>query len=77
MFFVRAKLPIATRKRISRKPNAEPACVIYCEWWLAVSDGSQFNNQLWTTWNPNVTWVDVQVGDFNNDGKLDLAGRVQ
>src|SRR5262249_15008249 len=23
-----------------------------------------------------VTWVDVQAGDFNGDGKIDIAGRV-
>jgi hypothetical protein len=23
-----------------------------------------------------VTWVDVQVGDFNGDGKADITGRV-
>jgi hypothetical protein len=48
------------------------------EWWVAVSNGSSaFTNQLWDTWSPLVTWVDVQVGDFNGDGKADLAGRVQ
>src|SRR5437899_6364497 len=26
---------------------------------------------------PNVTWVDVKVGDFNGDGMLDIIGRVQ
>jgi len=28
-------------------------------------------------WNPGITWLDVQVGDFNDDGKSDLIGRVQ
>jgi hypothetical protein len=32
---------------------------------------------LWTTWAPSETWVDVQIGDFNGDGKMDLAGRDQ
>ena len=46
------------------------------EWWTAVSSGSHFTNQLWTTWNARVTWADVQVGDFIGDGKTDLSGRV-
>jgi hypothetical protein len=47
------------------------------QWWVALSNGStMFANQLWTTWNTGVGWDDVQVGDFNNDGKMDLAGRV-
>ncbi len=25
--------------------------------------------------NPTVTWADVQVGDFNVDGKSDITGR--
>jgi hypothetical protein len=46
------------------------------QWWVALSNGSNgFTNTLWTTWNPNVTWVDVQVGDFNGDGKADIIGR--
>jgi hypothetical protein len=31
---------------------------------------------LWGSWYAGVTWVDVQVGDFNGDGKADIAGRV-
>jgi hypothetical protein len=27
------------------------------------------------TWNPNVTWADVHVGDFNGDGFSDIVGR--
>jgi autotransporter-associated beta strand protein len=47
------------------------------EWWVAVSNGSNgFTNSHWDTWSPNVTWVDVKVGDFNGDGKMDIAGRV-
>jgi hypothetical protein len=45
-------------------------------WWTGISTGSSFNTSMWTTWNPNVTWVDVQVGDFNGDGKSDITGRV-
>jgi autotransporter-associated beta strand protein len=46
------------------------------QWWMAASNGSSFTNSLWATWNPNVTWVDVQTGDFNNDGHADIIGRV-
>jgi hypothetical protein len=30
---------------------------------------------LFATWSTGVTWVDVQVGDFNGDGKSDITGR--
>jgi hypothetical protein len=47
------------------------------QWWVAISNGSTaFQNNLWATWNPNVRWVDVQVGDFNGDGRDDITGRV-
>jgi hypothetical protein len=42
-------------------------------WWVGISNGSNgFTTNLWTNWNPNVTWVDVHVGDFNGDGKDDM-----
>ncbi len=43
--------------------------------WIALSDGSSFSNQQWTTWSSGTTWQNAQVGDFNNDGKEDLAAR--
>jgi hypothetical protein len=48
------------------------------EWRVALSNGgpNAFNLYLWGNWNPNVTWVDVKVGDFNGDGRDDIAGRV-
>jgi uncharacterized protein (TIGR03118 family) len=47
------------------------------QWWIGASNGSSaFSNALWTTWNPNVTWVDIETGDFNGDGQTDIAGRV-
>jgi hypothetical protein len=47
------------------------------QWWVAASNGSSgFANRLVATWNPNVTWVDIQTGDFNGDGKTDIIGRV-
>src|SRR5260370_13046916 len=45
------------------------------QWWVALSTGSSFTSSLWATWNPAVTWVDIQVGDFNWDGKDDITGR--
>jgi hypothetical protein len=30
---------------------------------------------MWATWSTFATWVDVQVGDFNGDGKADITGR--
>ncbi len=46
------------------------------QWWVAFSNGSNsFSNILWAQWNPNVSWVDVQVGDFNADGRDDITGR--
>jgi hypothetical protein len=46
------------------------------QWWVAISNGSNtFNSFLWAIWNPSVNWVDVQVGDFNADGRDDITGR--
>jgi hypothetical protein len=46
------------------------------QWWVALSNGSTgFTNQLWTTWNPNVTWSDVSVGRFEAGTKDDIVGR--
>jgi hypothetical protein len=39
------------------------------------SNGSTFASSVWGGWSPNVTWVDVQSGDFNGDGRADLVGR--
>ena len=44
-------------------------------WWTGISTGSSFITTLWAVWNPNATWVDVKVGDFNGDGKADITGR--
>jgi hypothetical protein len=32
------------------------------QWWVAVSNGSQFANQLWTTWSMAVTWAVAPFG---------------
>jgi hypothetical protein len=46
------------------------------DWWVGVSNGSTaFNNAKWDTWNPNITFVDAVTGDFNGDGKTDIAAR--
>jgi hypothetical protein len=47
------------------------------QWWVATSLGSSnsFNNGLWATWNPNVTWVDVKVGNFAGNPTADITGR--
>src|SRR5262249_35620195 len=47
------------------------------QWWVGVSGGGVFTNQLGATWSPALTWVAVQVGDFNGDGRADVTGRVQ
>src|SRR5439155_1862062 len=45
-------------------------------WWLGASNGSNgFTTSLFTTWSTGANWVDVQTGDFNGDGKTDIAGR--
>jgi hypothetical protein len=44
-------------------------------WWVALSTGSGFVNQLWGQWSNAVQWVDVQVADVNGDGLDDLVGR--
>ena len=48
------------------------------EWWVARTNfnGAASTNVYWGKWSPNVNWTTVQVGDFNGDGKADLAGRV-
>jgi hypothetical protein len=46
------------------------------QWWVAQSNGfGGFTNSLWDTWSTAVTWVDVKVGDFDGDGKMDIVGR--
>jgi hypothetical protein len=46
--------------------------------WVSSSTGTYFTSGTqWGNWSPNVTWVDVQTGDFNGDGKKDILGRIQ
>jgi titin len=42
----------------------------------AQSTGSSFANGYWNEWSPNVTWVDVRVGDFTSYEQLDINGSV-
>jgi hypothetical protein len=45
------------------------------QWWRGVSSGAAFATSMFDNWDPNVTWVDVVTGDFNGDGKTDIAAR--
>jgi subtilisin-like proprotein convertase family protein len=44
--------------------------------WVATSNGSNaFKSSFFGNLAPNATWVDVHTGDFNGDGKTDIAAR--
>jgi hypothetical protein len=43
--------------------------------WVARSDGTRFINEHWTTWSTATDWQNVVAGDFNGDGREDLAAR--
>jgi hypothetical protein len=46
------------------------------QWFVGLSNGSSgFTNSLFATWNPAVHWTDVRTGDFDGDGRTDIAGR--
>lgn len=48
-------------------------------WYVLTSNVPQtstgFQNRHVASWSPTVVWQDVQIGDFNNDGFSDIAGR--
>jgi hypothetical protein len=46
------------------------------EWWVSLATGAAFATSHWATWDPSLPWVDVQLGDFNGDGKADVTGRL-
>jgi hypothetical protein len=46
-------------------------------WWVAVSTGTSFQMERWSQpgdWRTGNNWRDWEVGDFNGDGKDDIAG---
>jgi hypothetical protein len=46
--------------------------------WVSSTTGTYFTSGTsWGSWNPNATWVDVHLADFNGDGKADMVGRIQ
>ncbi|MCA8986024.1 MAG: cadherin domain-containing protein [Planctomycetaceae bacterium] len=44
-------------------------------WWVATSNGTNFNVSSFVQWDETAGWNDVLTGDFNNDGLTDIAGR--
>jgi hypothetical protein len=45
------------------------------QWYVAISNGTGFTTSLLDTWDTSISWNDVVVGDFNGDGKMDIAAR--
>jgi hypothetical protein len=45
------------------------------QWWVGVSDGTRFASSAWTEWKSTAGWRDISFGDFNGDGRDDIAGR--
>jgi hypothetical protein len=46
--------------------------------WVSSTTGSYFTSgAFWGNWNPNATWTNVQLADFNGDGKQDIIGYLQ
>jgi hypothetical protein len=44
--------------------------------WVGLSNGSTaFTTTNWATWSPAVNWTNVVTGDFDGDGRTDIAGR--
>ncbi len=44
-------------------------------WWVSSSTGAAFTDRLWGNWSSANTWSNATVGDFNRDGRMDIAGR--
>ncbi len=44
-------------------------------WYVAASTGESFDTQYWGLWGAG-NWTDVMSGDFNGDGRPDVAGRL-
>jgi len=47
------------------------------QWWVAKSTGTSFQTSLWDIWSTDVTWINVQTGDFTGDGSSDIIGMVR
>lgn len=50
------------------------------QWFVSLASGATsanvvFSTSQWGQWSTATTWSDVQVGDFNGDGRADIAGR--
>ena len=50
------------------------------QWFVSTSTGTTaanaaFATSKWCQWSTTTTWSDVQVGDFNGDGRADIIGR--
>lgn len=50
------------------------------EWFVSRSTGTSpanaaFVTSKWGQWNTATNWSNVQIGDFNGDGRTDIAGR--
>jgi hypothetical protein len=62
-------------------PSGQPAW--FRDIFVAESSGASFTQHYWHSWSAappggvGANWVGVQVGDFDGDGKDDLAERVQ
>jgi hypothetical protein len=47
------------------------------QWWVSRSTGSSFKTNVADAWSPDVTWVNVQTGDFTGNGTSDIIGMVK
>jgi hypothetical protein len=46
------------------------------QWYVGLSNvTNHFDTSLWATWSTGANWANVLTGDFNGDGKADIAGR--
>jgi len=46
-------------------------------WFVSISTGTGFQTSSWGSWTTTRQWGQASVGDFNGDGKADIAGRIQ
>ena len=45
----------------------------YARWLVSTSSGTNFSTTLWASLNPRTGWGIQRAGDFNADGRIDLA----